>query len=89
VERAARNINGKVIMFADIMTDSMKRAIEETERRRKRQFEYNENKRYPHQRHKEVYSRIILLILYMKRTTVQSLQKRWSVKGLNQRGSLG
>jgi excinuclease ABC subunit B len=40
--RAARNINGKVIMFADTMTDSMKRAIEETERRRKRQFEYNE-----------------------------------------------
>ncbi len=39
--RAARNINGRVIMFADAMTDSMKRAISETERRRKVQEEYN------------------------------------------------
>jgi excinuclease ABC subunit B len=39
--RAARNINGRVIMFADRMTDSMKRTIEETKRRRKVQMEYN------------------------------------------------
>ncbi|HEY9387016.1 MAG TPA: excinuclease ABC subunit UvrB [Nitrososphaeraceae archaeon] len=39
--RAARNIDGTVIMFADNMTDSMKNAIAETERRRKRQMEYN------------------------------------------------
>ncbi|HEY1405087.1 MAG TPA: excinuclease ABC subunit UvrB, partial [Spirochaetota bacterium] len=39
--RAARNLNGKVIMYADKMTDSMKNAIDETTRRRKIQSEYN------------------------------------------------
>jgi excinuclease ABC subunit B len=39
--RAARNVSGKVIMYADEITDSMKRAIEETNRRRKKQIEYN------------------------------------------------
>lgn len=40
--RAARNINGKVIMFADRMTDSMKKTIDETNRRREKQLAYNE-----------------------------------------------
>jgi excinuclease ABC subunit B len=40
--RAARNAGGEVIMYADRITDSMQRAIEETERRRARQTEYNE-----------------------------------------------
>lgn len=39
--RAARNINGKVIMYADKITDSMQRTIDETERRRKKQIQYN------------------------------------------------
>ncbi len=39
--RAARNKNGEVIFYADIVTDSMKKAIEETDRRRKKQMEYN------------------------------------------------
>jgi excinuclease ABC subunit B len=39
--RAARNINGRVIMYADKITDSMRITIEETGRRRKRQIEYN------------------------------------------------
>ncbi len=39
--RAARNVNGKVIVYADRITGSMKRAIEETERRRRIQMEYN------------------------------------------------
>ena len=39
--RAARNINGRVIMYADQMTESMRAAINETERRRARQEEYN------------------------------------------------
>ncbi len=39
--RAARNANGLVIMYADNMTDSMKNAIEETNRRRNIQYEYN------------------------------------------------
>jgi excinuclease ABC subunit B len=40
--RAARHINGKVILYADQMTDSMKRAIDETNRRRAIQEKYNE-----------------------------------------------
>jgi excinuclease ABC subunit B len=39
--RAARNVDGKVVMYADNVTDSMKRAISETQRRRKIQVEYN------------------------------------------------
>jgi excinuclease ABC subunit B len=39
--RAARNVNGKVILYADTVTRSMARAIEETQRRRKIQEEYN------------------------------------------------
>jgi excinuclease ABC subunit B len=41
IGRAARNVNGKVILYADRITPSMKKAIEETERRRKIQEEYN------------------------------------------------
>lgn len=41
VGRAARNINGRVIMYADKMTDSMRRTIEETKRRRELQEAYN------------------------------------------------
>lgn len=41
IGRAARNANGKVIMYADNITDSMKRAIEETKRRREIQQKYN------------------------------------------------
>jgi len=39
--RAARNVSGKVIFYADQITDSMKKAIDETNRRRKIQAEYN------------------------------------------------
>ena len=42
VGRAARNAESRVIMYADTITGSMKRAIDETERRRKKQTEYNE-----------------------------------------------
>ncbi|HHW26811.1 MAG TPA: excinuclease ABC subunit UvrB [Firmicutes bacterium] len=41
VGRAARNVNGRVIMYADNITGSMRRAIDETERRRRKQEEYN------------------------------------------------
>jgi excinuclease ABC subunit B len=40
--RAARNVDGQVVMYADTVTDSMRHAINETNRRRKRQVEYNE-----------------------------------------------
>lgn len=40
--RAARNVSGKVILYADNVTESMRKAMEETNRRRKIQMEYNE-----------------------------------------------
>jgi excinuclease ABC subunit B len=42
VGRAARNVNGKVIMYADKITDSMRETIDETNRRRELQMKYNE-----------------------------------------------
>lgn len=42
IGRAARNLNGVAILYADQMTDSMKRAIDETERRRAKQIAFNE-----------------------------------------------
>jgi len=40
--RAARHLEGRAVLYADVMTDSMRRAIEETTRRRRVQVEYNE-----------------------------------------------
>ncbi|MHB9057261.1 MAG: excinuclease ABC subunit UvrB [Bacillota bacterium] len=42
IGRAARNVEGKVIMYADVVTDSMRRAIDETDRRRALQVAHNE-----------------------------------------------
>ena len=42
IGRAARNLHGKALMYADRVTGSMQRAIDETERRRAKQMEYNE-----------------------------------------------
>lgn len=42
IGRAARNADGRVIMYADVITDSMRRAIDETQRRRQIQNKYNE-----------------------------------------------
>jgi len=39
--RAARNVNGRVVLYADTVTDSMRRALDETSRRRQKQLEYN------------------------------------------------
>ncbi|MGH8744677.1 MAG: excinuclease ABC subunit UvrB, partial [Burkholderiales bacterium] len=44
IGRAARHINGAAILYADSVTDSMRRAIDETERRRKKQQRYNEQR---------------------------------------------
>jgi len=41
IGRSARNVNGRVILYADIMTDSIKKALSETERRRQIQLAYN------------------------------------------------
>lgn len=42
IGRAARHVNGRVLLYADRMTKSMKEALDETERRRKKQMDYNE-----------------------------------------------
>jgi excinuclease ABC subunit B len=42
IGRAARNIDGRVILYADRVTGSMERALNETDRRRQKQLEYNE-----------------------------------------------
>jgi excinuclease ABC subunit B len=44
IGRAARNVNGKAILYADRITNSMRRAIEETNRRRRKQIKYNEER---------------------------------------------
>ncbi len=44
IGRAARNVDSKVIMYADTVTKSMKAAINETERRREKQLKYNKEK---------------------------------------------
>src|SRR5476651_549756 len=41
IGRAARNVEGHVVMYADKITDSMRQALDETERRRNRQIAYN------------------------------------------------
>ena len=56
IGRAARNVNGRVIMYADRVTDSMKRALDETNRRRAKQVKYNtDNGIMPISIHKEIH----------------------------------
>lgn len=67
--RAARNVNGEVLMYADSITDSMRKAIQETERRRKKQIEYNK-------RHNIIPKSIKKSIDQVKRTTMVADAKR-------------
>ena len=58
--RAARNVNGKVIMYADRITDSMKKTIDETNRRREKQLAYNEVNGITPKQIKKAYSNALL-----------------------------
>ena len=56
IGRAARNVSGRVVMYADRATDSMKRALDETNRRRAKQMKFNEeNGIMPISIHKEIH----------------------------------
>lgn len=58
--RAARNVNGKVIMYADKITDSMRQTIDETERRREKQLAYNEKHSITPKQIKKTHNNILL-----------------------------
>ncbi len=65
--RAARNINGKVIMYADTVTESMQRTIDETNRRRAKQQRYNEEHGItPHQVGIKAYNALVRTDIYQR-----------------------
>ena len=70
--RAARNINGKVIMYADTVTESMQRTIDETNRRRAKQQRYNEeNGITPHQVGIKAYNVLVRSDIYQTEDDVR------------------
>jgi len=78
IGRAARNLNGRVIMYADRMTDSMKRAIDETTRRRAKQVRFNEeNGITPISIHKEIHD----LTEGMSEKAIGEMRGEYKVKG--------
>lgn len=80
IGRAARNVNGRVIMYADRETDSMKRAIGETNRRRAKQVKYNlDNGIMPISIHKEIHD----LTEEMSAKAVGEMKGEYKVKGIN------
>ena len=70
--RAARNINGKVIMYADTVTESMQRTIDETNRRRAKQQRYNEEHGItPRQVGIKAYNALVRTDVYKREDEVQ------------------
>ncbi len=77
IGRAARNVNGRVVMYADRMTDSMKRAIDETNRRRAKQLKFNEeNGIVPISVHKQIHD----LTEEMSEKAVSEMRGEYKVK---------
>jgi excinuclease ABC subunit B len=80
IGRAARNVRGKVILYADRITDSMQRALAETERRRTLQLEYNAKHGITPQTIKKTISDIVAaLSLETKKQTESKSQKKLKV----------
>lgn len=78
--RAARNVNGKVIMYADTITESMQKTIEETARRRSIQLKYNEEH---HIIPKQIEKKLVLHWQFLHKQTIMG--KKISVKTANTR----
>ena len=76
IGRAARNVDGTVLMYADTVTDSMKRAISETTRRRKIQMEYNQERGIDPQTIRKKVSDIILSMQGDPRRTALTPERR-------------
>ena len=75
IGRAARNVEGQVIMYADEVTDSMRKAINETQRRRMIQMAYNEEHNIDPQSIRKAVSDILIEGFGRKRDTVPSKSK--------------
>ncbi len=73
--RAARNVNGRVILYADKMTDSMRRAIGETDRRREKQAQYNKENGITPTTIKKKISDVIHSIYEMDYVTVEGAEE--------------
>ncbi len=79
--RAARNINGKVIMYADKVTDSMRQTIEETNRRRAKQLAYNEANGITPQQIKRSHSNVLLNVAKEENTSPKQRQAYTETSG--------
>jgi excinuclease ABC subunit B len=76
IGRASRNVHGQVIMYAETMTDSMRRAIEETERRRKLQMEFNRRHGINPQTIRKKISDIMDMVLLPEERTPHPVKRR-------------
>ena len=90
IGRAARNAEGRVILYADRMTDSMRRAIEETDRRRAKQVAYNEAHGITPQTIKRDISDVLQSVYEQDYVTVEAVEDDANANfiGHNLRGSI-
>lgn len=80
IGRAARNIDSKVILYADKITDSMKAALEETNRRREKQVAYNKEHGITPQTIKKHVAEIIESVAEQDYLTIETSAKKYDVK---------